>query len=525
MILDNQSTLCSGWQIDEPPYFYAFKEGETVKVKGTDRCFLPAKEYHNDNWHGPFVQWKWDGDSLHVWNDWSGFSPLYVWEGRNSVAISPSIPLLLSLGAPVEVDEAGLAVFLRLGFFIGDHTPFARIKALPPGTMLEWRDGTTVLRSDWKVGTSQWLRRTEAKERYAYLFKQAIRRRLDTRGSVALPLSGGRDSRHIVLELCDTGCPPTACLTYRHLPPRGNHDAVVAATLCAALRLKYIVLSQANSRLGVELRKNILTSFCADELAEYISMADYVKDTFETLYDGIGGDVLSNGLFLDGQRLSLYGDGRFSDLAENIMSHFQVTFRSEQEPLLRKLLHRRQYQDLSRDVAVHSLSTELRKHADAPNPIASFFFWNRTRREIALSPHAILAAVARVHCPYLDRELYEFLASLPAEFFVTHTFHDETIKMAYSSMADIPYDKDVEAEPTEQLTHSREFSRQLLAYAFSNLCSRFIKPGYLLPRLFRGALANSYGHTFFSGKCLGPYLVYLLQLERTMANPSTAMTA
>lgn len=44
------------------------------------------------------------------------------------------------------------------------------------------------------------------------------------------------------------------------------------------------------------------------------------------------------------------------------------------------------------------------------------------------------------------------------------------------------------------------------------------------PAALRAALARSYGETFFSGRCLGPNVVYLLQLERAIANPATAMS-
>jgi hypothetical protein len=75
--------------------------------------------------------------------DFSRFS-YYCRDGE--FAISSSIPRLIEAGAPIEVDEPALAVFLRLGFFIGDDTPYKHIRALPPGATLVW-DGALQLDS------------------------------------------------------------------------------------------------------------------------------------------------------------------------------------------------------------------------------------------------------------------------------------------------------------------------------------------------------------------------------------------
>ena len=61
------------------------------------------------------------------------------------------------------------------------------------------------------------------------------------------------------------------------------------------------------------------------------------------------------------------------------------------------------------------LRAELAKHADAPNPVASFFFWNRTRREVSLIPYGLLRTIPTVHSPFLDHDLYDLMTSLPLD--------------------------------------------------------------------------------------------------------------
>lgn len=70
--------------------------------------------------------------ALRVQNDRYGFYPLYYFIRPGEVCVSPSLVQLLSEGAPTAPDVAALAVFLRVGWFIGEDTPFQHIRAFPP---------------------------------------------------------------------------------------------------------------------------------------------------------------------------------------------------------------------------------------------------------------------------------------------------------------------------------------------------------------------------------------------------------
>ena len=122
--------------------------------------------------------------------------------------LSTDLLQLVERGAPTGLDVDALSVFLRLGFFVGDDTPFASIRAvLPP------RPGIATAR----------LSRPAAVRGYIDLVRQAIRRRLPTAPFV-LPLSGGRDSRHLLYELLDAGCPPGRCVTCATSPARNEDE-------------------------------------------------------------------------------------------------------------------------------------------------------------------------------------------------------------------------------------------------------------------------------------------------------------
>src|SRR5690606_13487146 len=116
--------------------------------------------------------------------------------------------------------------------------------------------------------------------------------------------------------------------------------------------------------------------------------------------------------------------------------------------------------------AEHRLVDELARHTQAPNPIAAFYFWNRTRREIALIPYGLLANVPRVHCPFVDRDLYNFLAGLPWRSVADNNLHTEAIHRAYPEYADIPFADalDAQEKPGACGPYPHRYAQRALGY-------------------------------------------------------------
>jgi hypothetical protein len=269
------------------------------------------------------------------------------------------------------------------------------------------------------------------------------------------------------------------------------------------LAVRHIVIEQGD-RFSAELRKNLMTNLCSDEHESFVALADFLRGHGSTVYDGIGGSIFSAGLFLDSEKLKLYRSGRLLELAEVLLGN--------NEPILAKVFPYHLYRQMGRECAIEHLTNELARHGDAPNPIGSFYFWNRTRREIALCPYGLLADMPLVYSPYLDHDLYDLLAGLPAETLLDHRLHTEAIQRAYPRYADIPFE-----DKSAQLMDSREenwrFVMQLAqcVRGSKRWRSKLMRNSYVLPRLFRCLIDRQYGET--TG-WITPLLLYLFQLER-----------
>jgi len=454
---------------------------------------------------GVFVEWSWDGNRLRVRNDRYGCYPFYYFANSDEIAISTSIVRLLEAGASPVLDDVGLAAFLRLGFFLGEDTPFLEIRALPPSAVLEWRNGELAVSGRITITKPDNLNRDAAIDGYISLFRDAVRRRQPSRPNVAVTLSGGRDSRHILLELCEQGLRPDFCLTARGFPATTAYDEVeVAASLCQALGLRRLTLEQSESMMQAESDKNLRTGFCSFEHNWYLVVADHLNRTAGLVYDGIGGDVFSAGLFLSPRRIELCEEGRLAELADDLVS-------VASDRVIESALRPERASKFDREIAFARFAAEFRKHADAPNPIGSFHFWNRTRRLVALCPYGMLREAPEVLSPYLDHELFDFLTSLPAKMFVDHSFHTETIQRAYPAYAHIPFSQRRSAGGAYR-KHYRSFALAVARRLLETGSHQLLRGSYFLPRLLRCLIDPGY---LPSAEWIGSLALYLAQLEST----------
>ncbi len=500
MLTQHQLTQCELLQIDEEPYCLArVQDGRSVCL-GLSRAMLGHKinTPGSPGQDGVFVEWEWDGKTLVVRNDVSGMYPCYYALWDNTIAVSPSIPRLLLLGAPADLDAAALAVFFRLGNFVGEDTPFQAIRALPPNAALEWKDNRLSVRGQRSIGVEARISRSAAIDGYVSFFRDAVRRRIPE-GKAAVTLSGGRDSRHILLELCEAGHPPAVCVTVGEYLYNHSNEAEIAAQLASLVGVPHVIVSQTESPFLLELKKNVLTNFCSDEHAWFFSVADYLRDKVEVVYDGLGGSLFCDGFALTEERLHLCRTGKWRALGEDLLGS-DVTMRFLNEDV------RRQW---SRELAVKRLLEELEQHGSAPNPVSSFYYWNRSRREVSLSPYRLLRGFDVVLSPFCDYGVYQHLASLPATMVLDHTFHNDTITRAFPAAGAIPYaykPKFRENDDKELVRLSHEFLR----YCYRQWRSSLVSFSYMVPRAVRCLIDRTYASAML---WLAPPAIYLLQLE------------
>lgn len=483
------------------PFFHARRAddgitttGDPIKILG---CKVPGPEGN-----GVFTEWQWDGGALTLRNDRLGMYPVFYYSTDDAVVVSTSIFKILSEGVRPEIDWPALGVFLRTGAFMGTDTAFVGIKALPANATLVWRPGKLdVTGSYWFVPRRE-PTRPAAVDEYIDAFRQAILRRLP-QGSFAMPLSGGRDSRHILFALAEAGRRPDFVVTGRRFPPERTVDERVASEVAAAVGVPHGVVGPPKFEVPSYLAANVITNMTAPRRGWKLSVARKLRESVQTSYDGIGGDMLSGGSALSPTGIKLIESGKLADFCRSCFTNRMVD----------KMVPKSQVSRMSEDIVVQHMLPELERHLAAANPATSFFFWNRTRRFDSSNPYGMLSQIPIVHSPFLDLELFECLSALPVEFNLRGWLHDEVIKKAYPQYAHILFEPPDPMIGTD-VRRVRRTTWDLIRYLSVERPTYLFRPEFYLPRLTARALPLGYGH----GRLQVDLLVYLTQLESILKN-------
>lgn len=460
---------------------------------------------------GPWAAWKWDGARLHVEVDRYGCYPLFWVEQENGVIVGDSIAELLKLGVSRELDDRGIAAFLRLGFFLGEDTPFLAIRAFPQGGQLNWQPGEKPLLTRQPIPRSvdESIGRSEIVDGYVMRFREAIKKSLPSPATrTALPLSGGRDSRHIALELHRLGFQPDLVISQQHFASRNDDDAQVAAQVCAALGWPIEVIPQVSDPIASEIEKNRLFDCLTDEHAWFVPSARVINDRGITaIFDGIAGDVLSKGLFIRASWIELGESRNLAKWLEGMPSWGYGWNESAIAQLLDHNVARRW--DWSK--GLERVREEFARHEHDENPLNSMMFWNRTRREI--SPFLTrYCPQAEVITPYLDEQVFDFMWSIPTHHLLDHKLHDEAIAVAAPQFADIPFETSAPGNPQlHTIKLMRGMASRSMYWFNKNTAEPILKRNWIRPRLAARLLSRNFAQK--AGWYAQP-LVWLASLEQ-----------
>jgi hypothetical protein len=454
---------------------------------------------------GCWATWRWDGTSLAVETDRFGFFPLFYTVEDDAIAVSGSLCTLIEHGAARDIDATALGIFLSVGYFINETTPFASIRVAPPNGGITW-DGTLTVRDGTPIYETETATYDEAVDLYIELFRDAMRRRIPDDDGFAIPISGGRDSRHMLLEACALGRPPRYAVTTAGKVGPGRLEVPPARAVCKAAGVEHVLI-EPSPEFDVLWRQTVEQHFCADENGWMIGMVDHLRETVHTTYDGVAGDMFGVARVFNHEWQTALREGKCADLVWTTLLNRDIQAIAALLP--------EAYEGVGDEEAVHAaLVAELQRFADTPNPGAGFTTFNRTRREIALGPYALMAGLD-AHCPFMDHALFDRLSRIPYEVLWAGPYHDDVIAKAYPKHADLPYAGHAAARPNRG--DQMRLTRQVLGHALRHDPTWRRRLPLLAAHWARAAAAPSYRqrHRWLSP----PRLLYLTMLEQLRRDP------
>ena len=158
--------------------------------------------------NGLYVAVIWDKKArrLHIVNDRYGFRKLYYWNAGNKFVFASEYKAISWFpDFPKKIDEFAFANLMTFGYVLDDRTLFEDIKLLPPASIAIVQNGNFSIRKYWDYSFYEEgdprLSEDEYIDALAEKLTTAVQKRVNGVNRLALPLSGGLDSRTMAAVL------------------------------------------------------------------------------------------------------------------------------------------------------------------------------------------------------------------------------------------------------------------------------------------------------------------------------------
>lgn len=292
-----------------------------------------------------------------------------------------------------RVDRIGLATVLTLGTAIGRRTVIDGVETrnIEPHGLAAPR-----IPSDAEI---------------VELVLDAVRRHVGD-GQPIVPLSGGRDSRLILLAMKRLGLRPRELCTLRQHGAESDH--AVASRLASSVGLPLSVIDPVAFDGAVELDRHRRQSFQSLEHGWFVPIAAELRARACPVTDGIGAGVLHVGTMVHPEAIALWRASDHDGLlgwvrarCAGVSPRLLAAARAEGMPIA------------SDDEVLHDFCAVLRALDGTPNPMGLFSLLHWTHRGIGGSAYGLLDP-AQVRTPLYDRALCSALAAIPFERAMAH---------------------------------------------------------------------------------------------------------
>jgi hypothetical protein len=234
---NGHAVLYDGLPVESSAAFSAFQAQELLAHWGEDL---------GGRLDGQFgiVRVSCDPPQLEVITDFMGSQPLFCQRLGKGWLISNSVYLIEQVAGVGDLDPLGVSTFLTFGWVGGGRTLRRAVLPIPPGQHWIWRQGDTEPQqitycgpTDLSVQERQRLDRGYF-EQLADEITQPLRSLNEGFGPVKSALTGGRDSRLIMLLMRRAGLPAR----YWTAGEPGSRDLEIAAMIAKRMNLPYHVV-------------------------------------------------------------------------------------------------------------------------------------------------------------------------------------------------------------------------------------------------------------------------------------------
>lgn len=343
-----------------------------------------------------------------------GEFPCFVRRGAESVPDQFASNLFDLITPTSMIDPLGLAVLLALGFQVSQRSVIQGVERVGASTS---GDAGLFAREEF-AGFPSPNSRPPSRGEIVELALDALRKSLPEVRPV-LPLSGGKDSRMILLGLRSLGVRPRIVLTAG--APRHSVDALIARDITRKTSDPIEFVSGRGWSLELERWRHTMTSLESLEHGWFLPVSLRARALGGPVTDGIGAGVLATGSLMKEDAVRLWKEGRTDELADWTLQHgagVGADFFDEARRLGLPLA--------SADEVRQEIVAALFRLRNYPNPLGCFSLFHWTRRGIGASAFGLLGR-ENVIAPWMEFELCKSLLAIELDEAIRHDWRDDVL--------------------------------------------------------------------------------------------------
>jgi len=405
---------------------------------------------------GMFAVAIWDRDhrQLFLARDRLGIKPLYIYDDGRTISFASELKALLADSIPRELDQEGLAYYIRYGYVAAPATLLRHIRKLPAAHYMLCGRDSTVVRPFWTLSyTADSVPEQELPERVYGALQRAVTKQMISDVPVGAFLSGGLDSSSIVRLMTNAEHRPVNTYSIGFAGPDDFYNELPDAARiarCYGTTHHEIIVEPDVTELLPRLVRHLDQPLADSSFLVTYLLARAARESVTVTLSGVGGDEIFGGYrrYL-GPRLSgLYArlPSGVHRLAAWATEHVKVDRGSPARNCARlarafvaasRLAPFEQYDDFVRlttesqaaALLLHPAGTdsdllaERRAFFDAPgdgDPVTSMMHLDLKtslpESLLLLTDSMTMAASLETRVPLLDHELVELMARTPSRY-------------------------------------------------------------------------------------------------------------
>jgi len=434
------------------------------------------------NGHFNIIVYRPSERRLSIATDPFGYRPLFLaTRGRRVWFASEMKAILAVFDASPAVDGIGLLELARHGWPLGDRTWLEPIRVAAAGC---WYDLTPRGMQREHYFRFRFHRRTPASslrdyvDAFATRLRHAMHRATRDAGRVGIPLSGGLDSRALLLA-ADGTTPPQLAYTFGQ---GDSPDVRFAVDLARTAGVAHLHLTYPHGYLGNQLESNVWRTegLLPFSEATFTSMAfhDILAKSADVLVYGHAGDALT------GAHVP-FGVWMLRSKEQLIQRVFRQ-YNRVPEATLRRVFNTDFYDRFAPDLyeSLRATFADIDQE-DLADVLGVWDMENRQRRGTFAST-AIDRCRFGVRAPFLDRELVEHLRTAPPLWRLQQLAYKQMIVSAFPHAAAVPWSHTGSRLQTNRLA---DFATLAYSYMHRRLGRVSGWPG--APHAFRNLAADT----------------------------------